>query len=125
MWIWLQSRPEAQLPGGYGAALLQTLLALLAVCILAWVVLRWASRKGLGIGRGKRIRVLEKMPLDARRALHLVEVGGRVLLVGTGDAAAPTLLTEIDPQSLPETSAPAASFKDVLDRVRPARKEEE
>jgi len=30
----------AELPGGYGLALLQALLALGAVCVLAWSVLR-------------------------------------------------------------------------------------
>ena len=75
--IWLQSGA----PGGYGVALLQTLLALGAVSILAWVVLRWSARRGLGVGRGRRVKVLERTPLDGRRALYLVSVGDRVLLL--------------------------------------------
>lgn len=110
---------SAELPSGYGAALLQSLLALMAVCILAWVVLRWASKSGMGFGRGKRIKVLEKIPLDARRHLYLVEVGGKVLLLGAGDGAAPRLISEIDPNDLPEIEEPEkASFADVLARLR-------
>lgn len=86
----------ADLPGGYGLALLQTLLALAAVCILAWVVLRWAAQKGLGVGaRGQRIQVLERVALDARRTLWLVQVDGRVLLIGAGEAASPALLADL------------------------------
>lgn len=90
----------SEAPGGYGIALLQTLFALAAVCILAWVVLRWSARRGLGVGRG-RVRVLERVPLDGRRALYLVEIGERVLLVGAGEGGAPSLLTELDPSELP------------------------
>lgn len=114
------AQTSAELPSGYGAALVQSLLALMAVCILAWVVLRWASKSGMGFGRGKRIKVLEKIPLDARRHLYLVEVGGKVLLLGAGDGAAPRLISEIDPDSLPELeeSPTKASFADVMARLR-------
>ncbi len=96
----LLQRTATEAPGGYGIALLQTLFALFAVCILAWVVLRWSARRGLGVGRG-RVRVLERVPLDGRRSLYLIEVGERVLLVGAGDGGAPSLLTELDPSELP------------------------
>ena len=59
--------------GGYGAALLQAVLALLAVSVLAWVVLRGLARGGMLRGGG-RIRVLERTPLDARHALVLVRL---------------------------------------------------
>lgn len=110
---------SAELPTGYGAALLQSLLALLAVCILAWVVLRWVSQRGVGLGTGKRVRVLERVPLDARRQLYLVEVGGKVLLIGAGDGSAPRLIAEVDPGALPEPEAPPGmSFAQVLARLR-------
>ncbi|MFW5921060.1 MAG: hypothetical protein ACOCUS_04415, partial [Polyangiales bacterium] len=68
MYALLQGASEAaDLPGGYGAALLQTLLALAAVCVLAWVVLRWSAKRGFGMGpSGGRVRVLERVPLDQR-----------------------------------------------------------
>lgn len=118
MFALLQTEP-ADLPGGYGVALLQTLLALAAVSILAWVVLRWASRRGFALGSlGGRVRVLERVPLDARRALYLVRVGNRVLLVGAGDNAAPAVLAEIDPAELPPEAEPSrTAFADVLKKL--------
>lgn len=109
----------AELPGGYGVALLQSLLALAAVCVLAWVVLRWAAKRGQGFGVSSRVKVLERAALDARRSLYLVEVGERVLLVGVGDGGAPALITEVDPATLPEATAKArVRFADVLKRMR-------
>ncbi|MEZ4256842.1 MAG: flagellar biosynthetic protein FliO [Polyangiales bacterium] len=99
MAVLLQS---AGLPGGYGWALFETLLALVGVCVLAWVVLHWAARQGFGTGGGGgRMRVVDRVALDARRGLALVEVGERMFLVGTGDGAAPTMLAEIDPAAVP------------------------
>ena len=118
----LQGASEAaDLPGGYGAALLQTLLALGAVSLLAWVVLRWSAKRGFGMGpSGGRLRVLERVPLDQRRALYLVRVGDRVLLVGAGEGASPTVLAELDPSELPpapERPPGNASFAAILRRI--------
>lgn len=119
--LWQAGDAAAELPGGYGVALLQTLLALAAVCILAWVVLRWAARRGLGVGApGARVQVLERIALDARRTLWLVRVGERVLLIGGGDDGPPALLAELREDELP--SAPAsddrATFARILQRTR-------
>lgn len=108
----------ADLPGGYGVALVQALLALVAVCILAWTVLRWSAGRGLGsLGGGKRIRVIERAHLDARRTLYLVQIGERVLVVGAGESGAPALLAELAATDLPPVEA-GASFADVLGRMR-------
>jgi flagellar biosynthetic protein FliO len=123
--VLLQVAEPAPLPGGYGVALLQTLLALAAVCILAWVVLRWGARRGLGVGgTGGAVRVIERVALDPRRALYVVQVGERVLLLGTGDGAAPALLTELDPGALPARAEPrgaGALFRDAFRRARGSR----
>ncbi|MCB9597144.1 MAG: flagellar biosynthetic protein FliO [Sandaracinaceae bacterium] len=111
--VWLQGA----LPSGYGVSLLQTLLALAAVCLLAWVVLRWSAKRGLGLGGGRRVKVLERVPLDGRRSLYLVEVGGRVLLLGAGDTASPTVLAELDPDDLPDLPEPK-SFGDLVAKLR-------
>lgn len=91
--------PAASAVGGYGASLLQSLLALAAVCLLAWVVLRWISARGLpglaplpGARGPRRLEVVERLPLDGKRALWLVRADGRTLLVGTGEGGAPALL---------------------------------
>lgn len=117
--------------GGYGAALLQAVLALLAVSILAWVVLRGLARGGMLRGSG-RIRVLERTPLDARHALVLVEVDGETLLLGVGDGSAPTLIERLPKATSaagdPGADAPPAagdgarqSFSAVLARAKLVR----
>ena len=107
---------SGDIPGGYGWYLLQTLLALGAVCLLAWIVLRWGVRRLYGGTAGGRVRVLERVPLDARRTLYLVEVGEKVLLLGAGEGRL-TTLAEIDPKTLPAApEARKASFLDVLRR---------
>ncbi|MEM1415752.1 MAG: flagellar biosynthetic protein FliO [Myxococcota bacterium] len=114
----------AELPGGYGAALLQGLLSLGAVCLLAWVLLRWGARYRLGVGgRGRHLEVIERVPLDARRALVLVRVGESVLLLGVGEGAAPRLIKELPPGELPADSVAAErrSFAEVLAAMRGAR----
>jgi flagellar biosynthetic protein FliO len=119
MGVLLQTAQEV--PGGYGVVLLQTLFALAGVCVLAWVVLRWGARRGLGMGAlGGRVRVLERIALEPRRALYVVKVGERVLLLGAGDGGSPTLITEIDPATLPPEEArkpTGEAFRDVLARV--------
>ncbi len=118
MWLLLQASAShasaaRDLPGGYGASLLQSLLALAAVCVLAWVVLRWSAQRGLGLGQGQRVKVIERVPLDARRWVYLVQIGERVLVVGAGDGASPTLLTEMAAADLPDAPEPR-SFLEVL-----------
>ena len=121
MYALLQDPPQG-LPEGYGASLLQSVLALAAVCVLAWVVLRMFSRRGFGVGpTGGRVRVVERIPLDARRMLYVVKVGERLLLLGSGDGASPALITEIDPATMPpvpDAKPVGEAFRDVLARVR-------
>lgn len=108
------------LPGGYGLALVQAAIALVAVIVLAWVVLRWASRLGLGAQRpGGRLEVLERLPLDARRSIVLVRLGDRALLIGVGDGNAPRLLLETPLAELPELGQPArsSSFAEALRKL--------
>jgi len=88
------------LPSGYGLYLLQTILALAAVCLLAFVGLRFLASRSRGLGgRGKAIRVIERVALDQRRSLVLVEVAGRTLLLGVSDGGV-SLVAELDPGAL-------------------------
>lgn len=135
MWVLLQttSAPVAPaLAGGYGAALLQALVALVAVSVLAWVVLRGLSRGGLLRAHSGRVKVLERTPLDPRHALVLVEVDGQTLLLGVGEGSAPALLREL-PAHRPDGTGDEAThgpthdapqgFSAALARVRLLRAE--
>jgi flagellar biogenesis protein FliO len=102
--------------GPYAGYLLETFVTLLAVCGLAFVVLYGARRLGIGRPRGP-IQLVGQLPLDARRAIYLVQVGGQVLVVGASEAGI-TKLGEISAKELPEvTPATSAPFSDVLARA--------
>ncbi len=79
---------------GLGAALVQTLVALAAVCGLAWWLLRWGGRRALGHYGEGRVKVLERVSLDPRRSLFLVKLGERVLLLGASEQSL-TVLAEL------------------------------
>jgi flagellar protein FliO/FliZ len=102
--------------GSYAGYLVETFVTLLAVCGLAFVVLYGARRLGVGRPRGP-IQLVGQLPLDARRAIYLVQVGGQVLVVGASEAGI-TRLGELSAGDLPaaDTSG-AAPFGDVLARV--------
>lgn len=88
--------------------MVRALLALAGVCLLAWVLLRMLARRWGHTRFGAKpgaVEVLERVPLDARRALWLVRAGERVLLLGTGDGGAPALVAELDPAKVPGRAA--------------------
>ena len=102
--------------GSYAGYMIETFVTLLAVCGLAFVVLYGARRLGIGRPRGP-ISLVGQLPLDARRAIYLVQVGEQVLVVGASEAGI-TKLGEVDAKALPAPAATAAApFADVLARV--------
>jgi flagellar protein FliO/FliZ len=71
--------------------LLSTTVALAFVCALAVLALRLLGPRKFS---GREMRVVEKLPLDARRSIYLIEVAGQRMLVGAGDGPL-TLLKEL------------------------------
>ncbi|HEX5035328.1 MAG TPA: flagellar biosynthetic protein FliO [bacterium] len=67
---------------------LKMIFAMIAVIALAIVILRYIVPK-LGLhrrGSGRTdLRVVDRIPLDARKSLYVLEVEGRRLLVGASD----------------------------------------
>jgi flagellar protein FliO/FliZ len=109
--------PEAAAPaaqaaagGGYGELMLTSLLVLALVCAAAWVALRLVGRwlEGRRVGTG--VAVIGRVPLEPRRALYVVEAGGRRLLLGSSEGGV-TLLTE-----LPAEAAVAVADGDAVAR---------
>ncbi len=75
-------------------ALVQLGIVLL-VCIGALALVRRKVRPPAGVP-------LRSTQLTHHHAVHVIDVGGRLLLVGTGPAGAPRLLTELDRASKTE-----------------------
>jgi len=76
----LQSTSEMIMP------FVKTMLMLCVVLLLVWLTLS----KGMGklvekAQAGKRVKVIERVSLDARRSLFLVEIDGKHVVIGGGD----------------------------------------
>ncbi len=109
--------------GAYGWALFKVTVALVVICVLAYLLVRAAQGKvgRLGGAGGGQLRVLDRYPLSPRQALWLVEVGGRVFLLGAGEGGI-SRLAELDPEELPvidgEPAGGGPAFAAILDRLR-------
>jgi flagellar protein FliO/FliZ len=80
--------------------LLSVFVSLAIVLLLAWLALKFlAGRMGsLGFA-GRNIRIIETMPLGYRRSIHVVEVGSKVLLIGSTEGGV-SLLARLDREDL-------------------------
>jgi flagellar protein FliO/FliZ len=81
---------------GYGLFLLETLLILGLIAVVAWAVVRFGRHRPGAAKGARRMRILERLPLEPRRALYLVEVDGAALLLGASDGSV-RLIKELDP----------------------------
>ena len=109
--------------GPYSSYLVETFVTLVVVCGLAFVVLYGARRLGIGQPSGAA-RLVGRLPLDARRAIYLVKVGAKVLVVGASEAGL-TKLAEMDEAELPkEEPAKTTDFGAVLARAMGKKKKE-
>ncbi len=83
----------------FGAGDFIRMVLVLALVVLSIYVLFYFIRKASGQGvRGSRaVRLLGTTPLQGSRSVHLVEVGGRVFLLGSADQSV-RLISEIDDQ---------------------------
>ena len=68
-------------------------IALPLVLLLAVVTVRWGVRRTWGAGRGRRIRVVEQVPLGRGTSLALVAVGRRYYLLVCGERGAEVVAT--------------------------------
>ncbi len=89
---------------------IKTMLMLGVVLALAWLTLA----KGMGklvekAQAGKRVKVIERIALDARRSLFLVDVDGVQFVVGGGDLV-----------RLHEVGADKRSFSSILSTTSPS-----
>ncbi|MEW5739330.1 MAG: flagellar biosynthetic protein FliO [Myxococcota bacterium] len=114
--------PKSELPelaGGdelnLGWTLVRTMLVLGMVIALVYLTLNVGLRKLLGIrptAGTSMVTVLERVPLDQRRSLFVVEAAGEVLLIGGSDNSL-TLLSKLDRAEVDRLRAARASGQPV------------
>lgn len=88
----VQTAPDPSSEGlGLGWALVRMLVVLGIVVGLIYLTLNFGLRRlmgvpGMSLGRARIVSVVERIPLDQRRAMFVVKAAGEYLLIGGGDA---------------------------------------
>jgi flagellar biosynthetic protein FliO len=113
-----QNAPDKEPP--LAMTLARFIVSLVLVLGLAYATIlglkRFTGLKSAGGSSGRRIKIVENSQLGPNRALHLVEIGGRRLLVASTPNQV-SLIAEIEAEAPREGEAPAepiAGFKDQL-----------
>lgn len=88
--------PELSLAG----YLIQLVVVATLTLGLGYLALRFTKNKMSPLIKGKGIKILERLPVDPKRALLIVGVGERRWLVGMGESEFNTL-AELKPEDLP------------------------
>jgi flagellar biosynthetic protein FliO len=110
--------------------LVQTIFALVIVCGLAYLIFRVIlPRLAVSYGSNNMVRVVDRIGLDARKSLYVIEVAGKWMLVAASESGV-QLIAELDPSSakiaeeeivkqrqLPQGTAFGKSFADKLNEV--------
>lgn len=109
---------------------MQTIFALLIVCGLAYLIFRIVlPRLSVGYGSNNMVRVVDRIGLEARKSLYVIEVAGKWMLVASSESGV-QIICELDPQTaalaeqeilknrqLPANAAFGKSFADKLNEV--------
>lgn len=73
----------------FGWMLVRTIIVLGVVIMLAWFSLNFGLRKLMGlkpmVGGASVVQVLERVPLDSKHAMFVVQAAGEYLLIGGGE----------------------------------------
>ena len=110
--------------------LLQTIFALALVCGLAYLIFRVIlPRLTVNFGTNNMVRVVDRIGLEARKNLYVIEVAGKWMLVASSENGV-QLIAELNPnearaaeeelaknRQLPAESAFGKSFSDKLNEV--------
>ena len=107
--------PGSGAAASYGDLLITSLVVLMAVCIAAFVVVKFVGRF-LATGRVRGAHLLDvvaRVPLEPRRSLYVVEVAGKTLLVGTSEMGL-SVLTELDANEVRARAVPRQSFGELV-----------
>lgn len=68
-------------------AMLRFLVGIGVVFLLMWLLYRWVKRSSLGEYEGPGLRLVSRLALSRNTQVAVVEIGGRMFLVGAGDSA--------------------------------------
>ena len=103
-------------------SVLMTVTGALALIVLLMVVLAWAVRRSgltrrLNAAQGT-ITLVATQSLGPRERLVVVDVGEQRLVLGVTASQIACLTTQPRPENAPPTTAPAATFPLMLEKLR-------
>jgi flagellar protein FliO/FliZ len=91
--------------------LLQTIMALTFVCGLAYVIFRVIlPRLSVGFSSNNMVRVIDRIGLEARKNLYVIEVAGRWLLIAVSESGV-QLIAELDAEAAAEAERELAQTR--------------
>lgn len=103
-------------------SVLMTVSGALALIILLMVVMAWAARRS---GLARRLNdaqgnmtLVATQSLGPRERLVLVDVGEQRLVLGVTASQITCIATQPRPENAPQTTAPAATFPLMLEKLR-------
>lgn len=99
----------------FATYIVETLVTLVAVIALAVLVLVGGRRLGIGRPLGP-LELVGRLPLEGRRAVYLVRVAERLLILGASEAGLEKL-GELDSASIQPVNPSAGGFREVLARM--------
>jgi flagellar biosynthetic protein FliO len=71
----------------YGVFILETVAVLVVIALAAWGVVRFGGHRLSRGKEGQRMRVVERLGLEPKRSIYLIEVDGRSLLIGVSEGS--------------------------------------
>lgn len=114
----LQEAPVEEL--NFGMLLLRMMLFLALVVALIWLLLRkfLPMIAQSATFRNRNVQIIERIPVDAKRSLLVVEVQERVYLLGSAEGQI-NVLMELEKEKMNSRPAPvtSASFEHVWKRM--------
>ncbi len=112
--------PAAPPAMGYGMVLARMVFMLAAVCALAVITLRWGLKRLTHVtSAGQSIEVVSRAVIEPRRAVMVLRVGTRHLIVGTGEHGM-TPLGELSEQEVEAMRVKAAEIQVARQQTRPS-----
>ena len=92
---------------------LRFIVGIVVVFLLMWLLWRWFKRTNLGDYDGPGLRLVSRLQLSRVSQVALIEIGGRMFLVGAGDSSVTPIAEIYDTEEMSaELSAAAEAFQE-------------
>lgn len=92
---------------------LRFIVGIVVVFLLMWLLWRWFKRTNLGDYEGPGLRLVSRLQLSRVSQVALIEIDGRMFLVGAGDSSVTPIAEIYDTEEMSaELSAAAEAFQE-------------